>query len=91
MATMNISVPDQMRDYVMSRIATGEYASASDYFRDLVRRDQRRASAAEQWFTREIQPALDDVAAGRVHDETEVDALLDAHFAAMDAGKDAAE
>jgi antitoxin ParD1/3/4 len=40
MATMNVSVPDPMRDWVQYRVESGQYASASDYFRDLIRRDQ---------------------------------------------------
>jgi antitoxin ParD1/3/4 len=43
MATMNISVPDLMRDYVQRRIDSGRYASVSDYVRDLIRKDQERA------------------------------------------------
>ncbi|WP_443018544.1 ribbon-helix-helix domain-containing protein [Sphingobium sp. Leaf26] len=30
MATMNISLPDPLRDFVQSRIEDGGYASASD-------------------------------------------------------------
>jgi antitoxin ParD1/3/4 len=40
MATMNISVPDLMRDFVQRRIDSGRYASVSDYVRDLIRKDQ---------------------------------------------------
>lgn len=40
MASMNISVPDSLREWVQSRIESGEYASVSDYVRDLIRRDQ---------------------------------------------------
>ncbi len=40
MASMNISVPDPMRDWVQARIESGQYASVSDYVRDLIRRDQ---------------------------------------------------
>lgn len=40
MATMNISLPDSMRDWVNSRIDSGVYANNSDYIRDLIRRDQ---------------------------------------------------
>ena len=47
MATMNISVPDPMRDWVQERIETGQYASTSDYVRDLIRRDQQRAEKIE--------------------------------------------
>jgi antitoxin ParD1/3/4 len=41
MATMNISVPDPMRDWVQAQIDEGKYASVSDYVRDLIRRDQQ--------------------------------------------------
>ena len=42
MATMNISLPDPMRDWVQTQINNGQYASSSDYVRDLIRRDQER-------------------------------------------------
>ena len=42
MATMNISIPDQMREWVEDQISTGLYANNSDYVRDLIRRDQIR-------------------------------------------------
>lgn len=44
MATMNISLPDPMRDWVESRLATGLYANNSDYVRDLIRQDQLRTN-----------------------------------------------
>ena len=40
MATMNVSLPDPMKDWVETQIETGRYANASDYVRDLIRRDQ---------------------------------------------------
>lgn len=43
MATMNISLPNAMRDWVKSQIDTGLYANNSDYVRDLIRQDQLRA------------------------------------------------
>ncbi len=47
MASMNVSVPDPMRDWVQQRIDTGQYASVSDYVRDLIRRDQMQADEQE--------------------------------------------
>jgi len=41
MATLNISIPDNMREWINSQIENGKYSSASDYMRDLVRADQR--------------------------------------------------
>ena len=46
MATMTVSLPDPMKDWIEAQIALGDYASVSDYVRDLVRRDRdRRADA----------------------------------------------
>ena len=42
MATMNVSLPDAMKDWVEGRTGTGRYSNASDYVRDLIRRDQER-------------------------------------------------
>ena len=40
MATMNVSIPDQMREWVEAQLESGLYSNASDYIRDLIRRDQ---------------------------------------------------
>lgn len=42
MATMNVSLPDPMREWVETQVKTGEYANTSDYIRDLIRHDQQR-------------------------------------------------
>lgn len=41
MATLNISIPDNMKQWINTQIKSGKYSSASDYMRDLVRSDQR--------------------------------------------------
>jgi antitoxin ParD1/3/4 len=42
MATMNISISDQMKSWVEEQANSGGYGNASDYVRDLIRRDQER-------------------------------------------------
>jgi antitoxin ParD1/3/4 len=42
MQTMNISLPDPMKQYVEEQVTVGEYSSASEYMRELVRADQKR-------------------------------------------------
>lgn len=42
MATMTISLPDTMREFVESEVTSGEYGSASELFRELVRERQKR-------------------------------------------------
>lgn len=44
MATMNISVPDPMKDWVQAQVNNGAYANTSDYVRDLIRQDQENRS-----------------------------------------------
>ena len=48
MATMNVSLPDPMKDWVEHRVKSGQYANASDYVRDLIRRDQEKRDALVQ-------------------------------------------
>ena len=42
MQTMNISLPDPMKQYVEEQVNRGSYSSASEYVRELVRADQKR-------------------------------------------------
>jgi antitoxin ParD1/3/4 len=43
MATMNISLPDQMKQWVEDQTKDGRYANSSDVVRDLIRREQIKA------------------------------------------------
>ena len=58
MAQMNVSIPDKLKTWVESRVAGGSYSSSSDYFRDLVRQDQRWLEAAEH-LRAEVQAGYD--------------------------------
>jgi antitoxin ParD1/3/4 len=42
MATMNISLPDSLREYVEERVERDGYSTASEFFRDLIRQHQRQ-------------------------------------------------
>ncbi|AWN50088.1 type II toxin-antitoxin system ParD family antitoxin [Methylobacterium terrae] len=41
--TMNISLPDPMKEWVEAQSRSGRSSNASDSVRDLIRRDQERA------------------------------------------------
>ena len=58
MATMNVSLPDAMKAWVEDRSRSGRYSNASDYVRDLIRRDQDRAEKIAR-----IQSLVDEAAA----------------------------
>ncbi len=40
MDTMNIALPDTMKQYVHDQVAQGGYSSVSEYVRELIRTDQ---------------------------------------------------
>ena len=42
MATLNVSLPDKLREYIKIRVESGEFQSASDYIRDLIRHDREQ-------------------------------------------------
>jgi antitoxin ParD1/3/4 len=39
---MNISLPDQLKDFVDEQVGSGRYSSVSEYVRELIRDDERR-------------------------------------------------
>lgn len=61
MATMNVSLPDQMKDWVEAQVRVGKYGNASDYVRDLIRHDQERAEAREK-----LQQIVDEARASGI-------------------------
>lgn len=42
MPTMNISLPEPLRDFIDDRVSRGGFGTSSEYVRELVRRDQER-------------------------------------------------
>jgi antitoxin ParD1/3/4 len=42
MQSMNISLPEPLKDFVDGQIASGRYSSASEYVRELIRDDEKR-------------------------------------------------
>ncbi len=77
MATMNISLPDPMKDWVNAQAESGRYANASDYVRDLIRQDQERADKV-----RHLQALIDQGLASGVSEASMDDVLARARKAA---------
>ena len=61
MATMNISLPEQMKAWVEAQTADGRYSNSSDVIRDMIRRELRREAA-----TVKFQKMVDDARAGGI-------------------------
>ena len=48
MATTNISLTGQMKDWAQKCVHSGRYANSSDYVRDLIRRDHLKLEQLRQ-------------------------------------------
>ncbi len=73
MATMNVSLPADMVDFVENEVAEGGYASSSEVVRDALRLLQHDKSLEDEKLAilrREINIGLEDVAAGRFSAKT---------------------
>lgn len=68
MATMTVSLPDPMKDWIEALTRSGEYASSSDYVRDLVRRDRERRS--QELTLDDLRQLVADARAGGVGTKT---------------------
>ena len=42
MSTMNISLPEHLKNFVDERVSAAGYGASSEYLRELIRRDQDR-------------------------------------------------
>ncbi len=84
MATMTVSLPDPMKDWIEAQVRHGEYASASDYVRDLVRRD--RARREQELTLEELRRKLAALRESGVSDRTVDDILAEAREIARGRG-----
>jgi len=73
MATMNISLPDQMKAWVEDQARSGRYANASDVVRDLIRREQVKAEKIAN-----MQRLIDEGRASGISDRTMADIRTEA-------------
>lgn len=42
MPTINISLPDQLKEFIDGQVGSGRYSSVSEYIRELIRDDEKR-------------------------------------------------
>ncbi len=85
MATMTISLPDPMKDWIEAQIKQGEYASTSDYVRDLIRRDRERRSHPELTMD-DLRRIVDESRASGISDKSVPDILAAAKKQAKASG-----
>jgi antitoxin ParD1/3/4 len=52
MTSLNISLPEALKEYVEGQVATGDWGTPSEYVRELIRQDkERRLNNLEQELT----------------------------------------
>lgn len=56
MSTVSTTLPGKLQDWLEQQVNSGRYADASDYLRDLVRRDAEQAAA----MLAEVQLLIDE-------------------------------
>ena len=59
MATLNVSLPQQLRTWVLEQVDEGRYSSASDYLRDLIREDIRHHHNEIQQLSNYLKPLVE--------------------------------
>lgn len=70
MATMTISLPDPMKDWIEEQVKRGDYASTSDYVRDAVRRDRDRREPNRKLTLEELRDMMEEAESGGVSDKS---------------------
>lgn len=61
MATLNVSLPQQLRAWISEQVDIGRYSSASDYLRDLIREDIRHHDNGIQLLSNYLKPLVETV------------------------------
>lgn len=68
-SSMNLSLTDELRDFVNSRTGdAGLYSTPSEYLRSLIRRDMENQATLTH-----VMGGLDDLSAGRFSDKSILD------------------
>ncbi len=65
--SISVSLPKALKEHIDKRLAEGEFTSAGDYVRTLVRADRSRSQGRDA-LLRDIDAGLADIEAGRVYD-----------------------
>lgn len=78
MDRVTISIPEKMTEFVDTQLATGRYGNVSEYFRDLVRRDQDQRESAMKELGALLDKARNSGISDRSFDEIMEEARMEA-------------
>ena len=83
MGTKNISLPKELEDYIDAKVASGEYAHASEVVRDGVRLLMQEEARKLEWLREAIAKGLADIEAGRTVTSEELREDMKRHAAEL--------
>jgi antitoxin ParD1/3/4 len=78
MATMNISLPDQLKDWIETQVENKHFSNTSDFMRDLLRDAKERDDHDQQ-----LMAAINKGLNGKVHTGTVSSFFAEAHALAL--------
>ncbi|MEO8684427.1 MAG: type II toxin-antitoxin system ParD family antitoxin [Devosia sp.] len=78
MATMTVSLPDPMKEWIEEQVQSGGYSTASDYVRDAVRRDRERLEPRRVMTIEELREIIDASEASGISDRSMDDLFAEA-------------
>ena len=88
-SSLHVSLPDEMRAFVNLRTnGKKDYATPSEYVRDLIRRDMEFETQRQHIFG-ELLKSAEDIKHGRLYSAEEVEARSKAFLDELDAEDDA--
>lgn len=76
MGTKNISLPEELEAYIDAKVASGEYAHASEVVRDGIRLMMEEEASKLEWLRNAIAEGEADIRAGRTLSSAELRAEL---------------
>ncbi len=74
MATVTVSLPEPMKDWIEAQAGNGQFSGVRDYIRDLVRREQSRSDQREAL----IQALIEGEESGAAREWSREDLLAEA-------------
>jgi antitoxin ParD1/3/4 len=78
MTSLNISLPEALKDYVEGQVATGDWGTPSEYVRELIRQDkERRLGDLEQELIAAVKGGKIEVPVAEIRRKGLVSALRD--------------
>jgi antitoxin ParD1/3/4 len=76
MATLTVSVPDSLKEWIDEQVDAGEFATTNDYLLDLVDRDRELKDRERlEWLQRKVQESLASGISSRTTEEIFAEAV----------------